>query len=356
MDCPKIPEIRYGEFSKPFYGNLDQQRIPIDGSIELTMRCNLNCVHCYRVPKRKELSTNQWKNIIDQIVEAGCLWLLITGGEPLIRSDFLDLYIYAKKKGLLIVIFTNGTLLTEEIVKAFAEYPPFCIEITIYGMSEKVYEKVTGVNNSHAKCYTGIDLLLKNNIPLKLKSVALTLNYHEIKEMKKFAEKNGVNFRFDPDINPRIDGSREPLNYRLAENEIIKLDKKDLKRKKEWERLCKNFRGTPPQKDKLFYCWAGKNMFAVGYNGDLYPCLLARTPGYNLIIDRFSEGWESYIPSIIESERKEKSLCQNCEWISICSICPSWSEWEGASIEQPVDFLCNLTKLRIEAFAEKVVK
>ena len=106
MDCPYIPTLGYGEFSKRLHENAVEKRIPISGSIELTERCNLKCVHCYinqspdniKLSKR-EMSKNEIFNILDQIVDAGCLWILLTGGEPLLRHDFLDIYTYAKKKG-----------------------------------------------------------------------------------------------------------------------------------------------------------------------------------------------------------------------------------------------------------------
>src|SRR4030042_3273966 len=114
MECPHIPLINYGDFSKRFHDKILSRRIPTDGSIEVTARCNLRCVHCYinlplndHAAQEKELSYKEFCNIIDQIVDEGCLWLLLTGGEPFIRQDFLDIYTYAKKKGMLITIFTN---------------------------------------------------------------------------------------------------------------------------------------------------------------------------------------------------------------------------------------------------------
>ena len=124
-DCIGIPQLGYGEFSERLHRHLEGQRIPISGSLEVTMRCNLRCQHCY-IPieqrashKDQELSQEEIERILDQISDAGCLWLLLTGGEPLLRRDFLDIYIYAKRKGLILTLFTNGTLITPRI----ADYP-----------------------------------------------------------------------------------------------------------------------------------------------------------------------------------------------------------------------------------------
>jgi MoaA/NifB/PqqE/SkfB family radical SAM enzyme len=74
------------------------------GSAEVTARCNLRCAHCYinlpaddRAARQRELSLQDWRRIIDEIVAEGCLWLLFTGGEPLVRPDFPDIYLHAKK-------------------------------------------------------------------------------------------------------------------------------------------------------------------------------------------------------------------------------------------------------------------
>jgi MoaA/NifB/PqqE/SkfB family radical SAM enzyme len=105
MECPHIPEISYSEFGERLNKQIVAERIPVSGSFELTFRCNLRCAHCYcNLPLNdqdtieKELATEEVFNILDQIAEAGCLWLLITGGEPLLRKDFLEIYTYAKKK------------------------------------------------------------------------------------------------------------------------------------------------------------------------------------------------------------------------------------------------------------------
>ena len=131
MDCPHVPELSYGEFGERLQDKIKSRRFPLSGSLELTFRCNLRCAHCYAacghegIPQQAELSYAEILNIIDQIAEAGCLWLLLTGGEPLIRPDFVDIYAYAKRKGFLITLFTNATLITPEIVDILVDLPPF---------------------------------------------------------------------------------------------------------------------------------------------------------------------------------------------------------------------------------------
>ena len=144
MECPPIPKVSYIQFADRLNRGLFNERLPISGSIELTFRCNLRCVHCYcnlpqndRQAIETELETDEVYRLLDQIAEAGCLWLLITGGEPFLRDDFLDIYTYAKKKGFITTLFTNGTLLNKDLADALVEWPPFLVEITLYGATRE---------------------------------------------------------------------------------------------------------------------------------------------------------------------------------------------------------------------------
>ena len=152
-------------------------RTPIRAAIEITHRCNNNCVQCYnnlplndKETRRKELSYEEHCRIIDEISALGCLWLLFTGGEIFARKDFLDIYTYAKQKGMLITLFTNGTLITPEIADYLVQYRPFVIEITLYGNTQETYERVTRISGSFDRCMQGIELLRQRELPLKLKA------------------------------------------------------------------------------------------------------------------------------------------------------------------------------------------
>ncbi len=285
MECPPIPKMSYAEFGERLNRRVSTERIPIIGSIELTFRCNFRCVHCYcnlplndREGIETELETEEVCRILDQIAEAGCLWLLITGGEPLLRKDFLDIYEYAKKKGFIPTLFTNGTLLTPEIADALVEWPPFEVEITLYGATKETYEKITGIPGSFKRCQKGIEMLLERNIPLGLKTMAMTVNQEEIHQMKAYAHDLGVSFRFDPLLNARLDGSKSPCHFRLSPEEVVRLDLNDEKRIKEWQKLYDKSKGLFPN-DRLFLCGAGVSTFHIDPYGRMSVCIDARLAG-----------------------------------------------------------------------------
>jgi radical SAM protein with 4Fe4S-binding SPASM domain len=351
MQC--IPYAQFG-------GSLNQkaltERIPLSGTLEVTFRCNLRCAHCYcNLPAndpqamKEELTTDEVFNVLDQIAEAGCLWLLITGGEPLVRDDFLDIYTHAKKKGFIIVLFTNGTLITPEIADYLAEWPPYGVEISLYGISRETHEKITGKPGSFESCKRGIQLLLERKVCLDLKTAVMTLNKDELFHLKAFAEKLGLKFRFDPVLTPRLDGGKAPCRLRLTPREVVALDEADDKRAEEWK---KEFKKSVEQinSDRLLFCGAGLTQFHIDPYGKVGVCDMCRFDTYDLRSISFRQGWEREIPRLLNVRRKTHSPCQDCAWIDHCNYCAGWSWMENGNLEEPMDYSCQITRLRAEIF------
>ena len=150
--------VDYSSWSLGVKQRVGGRRVPLAGTIELTRRCNHHCRHCYNnLPAgdskalAEELNTDELLRILDELAASGCVWLLFTGGEILLRPDFLEIYIYAKERGFLITLFTNGTLITPQLADELARRRPFSIEITLYGATPETYERVTGVPGSFSR-------------------------------------------------------------------------------------------------------------------------------------------------------------------------------------------------------------
>lgn len=352
-----MPVIPYHKFSKRIHDKAVAERIPLGGVIEPTLRCNLKCAHCYVAydRSRKEMTYEEICHILDEITDAGCLWLLITGGEPLLRDDFLDIYSYAKKKGLITTLFTNGTLITEEIADYLKEWPPFKVEITLYGITKETYERVTGIPGSFECCMRGIELLLDRKVPIRLKTTVMTLNKDELWDIKKYAEDLGVEFRFDPILNAKLDGSKGPCQLRISPEEVVKLDLADEKRLKEWKEFCDKFL-NPVKSDKLYTCAGGLTSFHIDCYGELSLCIMSRNPSYNLLKGSFQESWYDFIPKIREQKPKGEYKCAKCDIFPLCSQCPGWAILENGNPEVPVEYLCQIAHLQAKAFLGKEVK
>ena len=354
MDNIQITGNLYSQFANRILNTFKGKRAPIEGGIDITSRCNLRCIHCYiqGVPPKEEheLTYEEICRIFDQIADEGCLWMLITGGEPLLRPDFADIYRYAKRKGFLITLFTNGTLLTPEIADLLQKEKPFRVEISLYGMTAATYEAVTGVPGSFARCMRGIDLLMERKLPLRLKTVAMTLNKHEVRDMQQYAKRLGVDFRFDATINYRLDGSAKPTNVRLSPSEVLELDIADEERSSELRKYCDSHWETMCD-DRLYTCGAGINCFHVTAAGELAECIIGRRTKYNLLRGSFHEGfYEAISRQVLARRRTRLSECHSCPMISLCASCASLAELECGDPEAKVDWLCQVAHLRAANF------
>lgn len=350
-----MPELGYGEFSKLLHEKVANQRIPISGSLELTYRCNIKCQHCYVThcqpdySDQKELTLKEIQAIIDQVVDEGCLWFLLTGGEPLMRPDFLEIYQYLKRKGLLVSLFTNGTLLTPRLADTLVEWRPFSIEITLYGASQETYERVTGIPGSYKHCMRGIDLIMERGLPLKLKTMLITLNQHELCAMQAFAESLGMPFRYDAMLNSQINGVKTPQTFRLAPSEVVKYDKSNPNRFKGLIASFERYQDFQVDQRYLYACGAGNNSFHIDPYGKLSMCMMARAQQYDLRSGSFREGWREFLLGVRQQPPHGKYECQTCELLPVCGQCPGWSELESGDSQQRVDFLCQVAHLRADA-------
>ncbi len=351
----------YTDWSLGIHNLSVNKRVPISGSIEVTRRCNNSCVHCYnnlalkdQSARQNELSAAEHLPILDEIAAAGCLWILFTGGEIFARKDFLEIYTHAKRQGFLITLFTNGTLITPDIADYLAEWPPFYIEITLYGRTRQTYEQVTGIPGSYGRCLQGIRLLTERNLPLKLKSMALTVNQHEIWQMKRFAEEDlGLEFRFDALVNPRFDCSQSPIDVRLTPDKVVKLDLLDPKRVAEWQKFAVKFGGLPDSPEatqQLWRCGGGLNAFAIDPYGRLQMCTLSQDDAYDLRQGNFQQGWEQALYQLRRKRITRQTKCVTCGIRSMCGMCPANAWLECMDAEAPVDFLCQVAHLRAYAF------
>jgi radical SAM protein with 4Fe4S-binding SPASM domain len=354
MDCNQTDWLSNKEYLQQFNRKVAEQRIPLSGSIDLTHRCNLKCVHCYLGDKtkiqgngKKELSTAQWISIIDQITEAGCLNLLITGGEPLLREDFAEIFTHARTNGLLVTVFTNGTLITGEILELFENMPPRAVEISLYGATVATYEKITGIKGSYKKCLNGIQSFLGHGINLKLKTILMTLNRHEFYDIENMAKTFGVKFRFDAAIFPCFNGDKTPIELRVSPEEVIEKEFSDGDRSKQWKDFFERMQGVSVP-DTFYHCGAGLTSFHVDPYGRLQPCLMVINLGYDLLKGSFAKGWQDVMPRIRQKKAGTAFVCNRCEKMTLCGFCPGFFELENGTEDIYSEYLCEMGGYRFK--------
>jgi len=352
MSCPQPEPLSDSEFLRRLNQRATAQRVPLAGSLALTARCNLRCAHCYLPPHRdngarptRELDTAAWLSILDQAADAGCLELLLTGGEPLRRPDFPALYRHARRRGTLVTVFTNGTLVSDDTVALFTDLPPRQIEISLYGATAETYERVTGVRGSFERCLAGLRRLLEAHLPVSLKTVLMTLNVHELPALRRLAQAHGVKFRLDPAVFPRLDGDPTPLQWRVPPREAVALEMADEFTLRASRELFRQQRALPPVAT-LYQCSAGVTAFHVDADGALRPCVMVAQPSADLRAQSFRRAWESVIPALRERTPPPAFACSACDKRSLCGYCPAFFALETGAEGTPSAYLCALGQLR----------
>jgi radical SAM protein with 4Fe4S-binding SPASM domain len=353
----------------PLWDKMKAGRAVFSFDLEVTARCNSNCRHCYinlpaddQSAKHSELSLEEIGDIADQAVSMGALWCLITGGEPLLRTDFPEIYLLLKRKGLLVSVFTNATLITSDHIQLFRKYPPRDVEVTVYGVTEATYERVSRNAGSFLSFVRGLDLLLKNGISVRLKTMALHSNLHELPEIARFCrEKTKDYFRFDPFLHLRFDGdpvrNGTILSERLTPEEIVNLERSDPERFESLEKRCDRlivpaFSNTIC--NHLFHCGTGQGSFAVSYDGRFRLCSSLWHPDcmYDLRKGSLSDAWHGLVPKVRDMRSDTNAFletCRVCPLINLCMWCPAHAHLETGELDAPVDYFCKVAHARAEA-------
>ena len=360
MECFHLPVIDLAELST----RLRKQRMPLLCGMEITHRCNLRCVHCYcqrdaddRKARDAELSYDEIRRIIDEIAQENCLFFLLTGGEPLLRGDFIDIYDYARDKGLLVTVFTNGTLITRRVADHLAKRPPLVVEVSLYGVTREVYESITGVSGSFKKCLDGIKLLVDRGIRLTLKTPIMNLNVAELDDLKQFAANLGVDFYFSVLLHPRLNGMNDPhgpYQYSLSLDESLRLQMGEEAYWVHWKTYLDRLQGVP-RPDTLFKCGAGLYSCFIDATGGLVMCVEARWPSYDLRQGSFTEGWHHFLADVRDWPAPADSKCAHCDIYLLCTQCPGRSQLEygPGTLSKPVEWICRLAHMREAAFEKR---
>lgn len=341
------------EEKKPFLVNLD---------IELTERCNLNCQHCYinqpatnNKIKQQELSAERIKSILTEAASLGCLMVRFTGGEPLLRDDFEEIYVYARRLGLKVLLFTNATLITPRLAALFSRIPLLeKIEITFYGMKKHSYEQATRVPGSYEQARRGIGLLLEKKVPFVVKGALLPPNRDELEEFDKWVlSMPGAENRPSQVIcfSLRCRRDSETRNclikkLRWTPGQCLEILKRTEPQYSDDMKVFSQSHMFPPG-EKLFTCDAGLGKACVDAYGFLQPCMLMRHPDtiYNLDNGSIRDCLTNIFSKVRLKKAKNPDYlnhCAHCFLKGLCDMCPAQSWMEHGTLDTPVEYLCDV--------------
>lgn len=303
------------ETMKKFFFKKNKGYIPLLINWELTSVCNFMCPFCYinqRDISKESYTFDEAKNIIDILINKGLLFVNLTGGEVFLNRDFIKIYKYMKEKGLVVSIFSNLSLLTDEILDVLIKYKPYVVEVSLYGYSNQSFSNAIGLKGKMRDIvYENLVKLKKNGINVRCKTPVTTLTQPEIEDIYDYCNRIGVDYYVSSDI---LDGYNGKSNKKYA------IESEDNS-----SNDSKHVSGTCSKKKLAFDCSAGESSLYISFDKHAYPCMSAygikelSVPIFdndNMIIPSFCDEIERIIRNY-----KNKPLCYGCKAYENCSYC-----------------------------------
>lgn len=334
-----------------------EKNIPINGSMELLPLCNMNCDMCYVRLTRHEMEKqgrmrtgSEWLALGREMVDAGVMFLLLTGGEPLMHPDFKEIYLGLKKMGLVLTVNTNGTLIDEEWADFFAKHKPRRINITLYGADEKAYQNLCHYSCGFDRTVNAVHLLRRRNVDVRLGCTLTDSNEADIDRLFDIAVNLGVPMRMDPYVMPAIRERDKPfeeqdrmLPERAAKASVLSLRHtmgdlmfEEYRRlmigrvdafQEGVEQLCENG------------CHAGRCSFTINWQGKMCPCVVSSEPSADVFEMGFEAAWR-HVSSEFQAIRY-CSQCSNCRLRPVCRTCALACLLETGDYLGRPDYLCR---------------
>jgi radical SAM protein with 4Fe4S-binding SPASM domain len=325
----------------------------LHASLELTRRCSIHCVHCYVLPNAKppetELSTSDWLALAQEAVDAGCYSMLLTGGEPLLRKDFADIYLGIRNMGVHVTIFTNATRVDERIVEILRGAQPMVVEVTVYGATPETYRRVTGRAEFFDEAMRGIALMRKAGLQVRLKTVLMQDNRHDFEAICAMAAPGERPVRFDAVIQPRFPGDTEMLRLRVPPKEAVDLEFRTVpelagqwrKLQNQYEKRTVKSEGTP-----LYTCAAGVISFYVTAQGMMQPCVTSSRYGLRYERGKLLETFRTMRQAVRTPQAPAGYACPTCKDRLFCGSCPPVAELETGDEANTCAYACAIAHER----------
>jgi radical SAM protein with 4Fe4S-binding SPASM domain len=189
----------------------------------------------------------------------------------------------------------------------------------------------------------------KAGVRITLKAMAMKANRDDIPRIREWARSEGLRFRFDVILSPRIDGGKQPLAQRLSPEEAVALETGDEPRQAEFAEFCHAYGSNPQENDSKYHCGAGLDSFLIDPYGKMHVCELSRKPGFDVLRRPLMEGWREEVPKLRALKRQHSDGCGSCEGVASCSNCVGMAELEGMSNDDGNPYLCQVNDRRMDA-------
>ena len=302
--------------------------IPISGAFELTPLCNLDCKMCYvhlnkdQMQGAQLLSVEQWRQIMQQAIDAGMMYTRLTGGECLTYPGFRELYLFLRDRGVETVILTNGLLLDEDMAAFLQNNPPAAIQVSLYGAGEDTYEQVTG-KRSFSMVMKNIRRMKAANLPLTI-AVTPSAYMTDAEQILRLLDKEELPFAINASIFPprpetgRVLADANMDTYIAMLKLRSQLKGRELLLEGDPESLP-DTGGRPGNQVLGVTCGAGRSGFTIDWKGNMRPCNNFPCEGENVLSLGFHEAWKR--TNHTATHYPLPAECGGCAYHETCMHC-----------------------------------
>ena len=355
QSCEKIGQANYTQKRR----EREFPRLPLEGNLDLTYRCNNNCRHCWlRIPvrapeKKDELSFEEIKQIAGEARKMGCQKWSISGGEPMLRPDFAEIFSFLTAKAVSYGLNTNGTLITREIARLLKRKGGKMV--ALYGATAGVHDHITRHPGSFQATMQGFAYLKEAGAGFAVQLIPMRDNCHQFEDMVNLALSLSPHYRIGaPWLYLSACGSArrnaEIARQRLDPQDVIELDQPDLSYEEWLEHQGKAECHKATGYDLLFAgCIAGCRDFHIDPYGRMTFCSFIKDPAlrYDLRRGAFREAWEVFIPSLadrVQGGAEYRENCAVCDLRNDCRWCDVYGYLEHRRHGSKVDYLCQVAR------------
>lgn len=360
-----------GGFKEQLVQKATDKRIPISGTFELLPFCNMRCKMCYIVHEKEERymqkikNVDYWENLIDQAIEEGMLYALITGGEPFLYPGIRELLERINKKPIHLAINTNATLLNEDIVKWLSKVYPGRLNVSLYGGSNETYERLCGNPKGFEQVNNALGLLTEYGIPYRVHATITPENVDDFDKMIAVCNQHKaalqmVYYMFPP---LRKDSGMMANEARLKPEQAAKvalkiLKQKALSKKQLYEQLlihCATFES--PDMYGLYgkrqiVCRGGYASFWINWKGQISGCGVYDKEHIDLSKVNLQEAWHEIVKSTEEAKMSEE--CAYCKYRCICPTCAAAAFCETGNVGGTPEYLCEFSACYAELLKQEL--
>lgn len=335
-----------------------KNRIPLNGTFELSPVCNFHCRMCYvrKTPEAiaaegKRLRTaEEWLEMARQCYDAGTLYLLLTGGEPFLYPGFRGLYEKLHEMGFVLSINSNGTLIDEETVAWLKGHAPSRINVTLYGGSPETYGRICGNPGGFARAVRAVELLKAAGIPVVINASMIPENAGDMEAIFAIGRRLGIHVRMATYMFPPARREQERSDSRFTPEEAAEMFMKKAKCSLSPENYRKFLLEEPEKEDdgdwgesreEYMRCRAGRSGYWIAWDGTMTACAITPFP---LVTQPFAEGFRSCWERLTDKVRTTPVLggCAGCEHKHLCKPCVAILWAETGSPNEKAPYLCRM--------------